>query len=98
METQSLQSNKNSKITVPFYSPPTRLYGQTPAEIIKEARAAVMNTPVIGIKPVFTSRPFTPKEKERVLFGNAKKKTARPPSAFRSVFQNQNLSEMIFDW
>lgn len=77
------QGSKNNKITVPFYSPPTRFHGPTPAEIIKEARAAVMATPAIGIKPVFTSRPFTPKEKERTLFGNLKKKSKRPPSSFR---------------
>ncbi|KAK6620587.1 hypothetical protein RUM43_010879 [Polyplax serrata] len=81
MQTQSQQGNKKNKVLVPFYTPPPRLYGQTPAEIIKEARASVMPTPTIGIRPVFTNRPFTPKDTERTLFGSLKKKSKRPPSS-----------------
>lgn len=83
MQTQSQQGNKKNKVLVPFYTPPPRLYGQTPAEIIKEARASVMPTPTIGIRPVFTNRPFTPKDTERTLFGSLKKKSKRPPSSTR---------------
>lgn len=38
-----------------------------------------------SIKPVQTKRPFTPREKERILFGkNGQAK--RPPSSFRYHF------------
>ena len=83
MQTQFQQGGKKNKTHVPFYTPPPRLYGQTSADIIKEARAAVMTVPAAGIKPVFTSRPFTPKDTERTLFGNIRKKDKRPPSSFR---------------
>jgi len=36
-----------------------------------------------AIKPLQTQRPFTPRDKERHLFGNKKSKTDRPPSSFR---------------
>lgn len=35
-----------------------------------------------SIKPLQTQRPFTPREKERILFGR-KAKSNRPPSSFR---------------
>lgn len=37
-----------------------------------------------SIKPLQTQRPFTPKERERILFGK-KAKSDRPPSSFRYV-------------
>lgn len=36
------------------------------------------------VKPINTQRPFTPKDKQRTLFGR-KTKNPRPPSSFRSV-------------
>lgn len=67
---------------VPFYVAPQRLSLQTPCEIIREARAGVMGgrDGREGLRPVPTSRPFTPKDRERVLFGAARR-GARPPSA-----------------
>lgn len=90
MEVQKKQMTKQSRMAVPFYSPPTRHYGQTPSEIIREARASVMSPPTTGIKPVLTSRPFTPKDRERVLFGNVKR-LSRPPSSFRYIYKHVSL-------
>lgn len=42
------------------------------------------NTPTT-IKPLQTQRPFTPRDKERLLFGK-RNKTNRPPSSFRYIF------------
>ncbi|XP_076064878.1 armadillo repeat-containing protein 2 isoform X2 [Oratosquilla oratoria] len=83
----------------PFYAPPPR---KTSAQIIKEARAALnLNEPIrvgvgvqrVGVKTVQTKRPFTPRERERTLFGGATNTTAkssRPPSSF-------TLSPLHFD-
>ncbi|XP_052739107.1 armadillo repeat-containing protein 2 [Bicyclus anynana] len=71
----------------PFYAAPRR---KTSAEIISEARAAIsaeMSSLASGVggalRPLRTRRPFTPREPQRTLFTeNARKKDARPPSAF----------------
>ncbi|KAJ8954505.1 hypothetical protein NQ318_000736 [Aromia moschata] len=75
-----------SKVSLPFYEPPQR---KTSAEIINEARLAIRESQMAEnnfasptIKPVQTQRPFTPRDKERHLFGK-KAKSNRPPSSFR---------------
>lgn len=50
---------------------------KTSSEIINEAKAA-LNSPLY-VKPLTTSRPFTPRE--RVFFSH--RRTNRPPSAFK---------------
>ncbi|XP_014251201.1 armadillo repeat-containing protein 2 [Cimex lectularius] len=57
-----------------FYRPPSCLL-KTSAEIISEARAEM------ATKPVNTKRPFTPRERQRTLFGSLKAGTSRPPSS-----------------
>jgi hypothetical protein len=81
-----------SKLTVPFYAPPPCVK-KTSAEIISEARASIVhdkegirmeNTRMAAsIRPVNTKRPFTPRERQRTLFGTAQKSSCRPPSSFR---------------
>ncbi|XP_065163837.1 armadillo repeat-containing protein 2 isoform X2 [Atheta coriaria] len=73
-----------SKISLPFYEPPPR---KTSAEIINEARLAIRDSQMAdnsfaatSIKPLQTKRPFTPRDKERLLFGKRTKN--RPPSSF----------------
>ncbi|KAF5303070.1 hypothetical protein FQR65_LT08399 [Abscondita terminalis] len=75
-----------NKATLPFYEPPPR---KTSADIINEAKAAIKDSQMVdnsfsltSIKPLQTQRPFTPREKERILFGR-KNKSNRPPSSFR---------------
>ncbi|KAK4879012.1 hypothetical protein RN001_007158 [Aquatica leii] len=74
-----------NKVTIPFYEPPPR---KTSADIINEAKAAIKDSQMVdnsfsstAIKPLQTQRPFTPREKERILFG-CKTKSNRPPSSF----------------
>jgi hypothetical protein len=74
-----------SKVSLPFYEPPPR---KTSAEIINEARLAIRESQMAEssfistpIKPLQTQRPFTPRNKERLLFGK-KTKSNRPPSSF----------------
>ncbi|KAF5287727.1 hypothetical protein FQA39_LY15747 [Lamprigera yunnana] len=74
-----------NKLTIPFYEPPSR---KTSADIINEAKAAIRDSQMVDntflstcIKPLKTQRPFTPREKERILFGH-KTKFNRPPSSF----------------
>uniref|UniRef100_A0A1Y1L9N7 Armadillo repeat-containing domain-containing protein n=2 Tax=Photinus pyralis TaxID=7054 RepID=A0A1Y1L9N7_PHOPY len=75
----------STKVTSPFYEPPPR---KTSADIINEAKAAIKDSQMVdnsfasaSIKPLQTQRPFTPREKERILFGH-KRKSNRPPSSF----------------
>ncbi|XP_063541220.1 armadillo repeat-containing protein 2 [Cydia strobilella] len=72
----------------PFYAPPRR---KTSAEIISEARAALYGdmsgaSSSAGsggaLRPLRTRRPFTPREPQRVLFGERARRDPRPPSAF----------------
>ncbi|CAH1117951.1 unnamed protein product [Phaedon cochleariae] len=92
MKTQGI-----SKVSPAFYEPPQR---KTSAEIINEARLAIRDSQQIGdnnfappsIKPLQTQRPYTPRDKERLLFGN-KVKTNRPPSSF-SLRYLQNETEL----
>jgi hypothetical protein len=86
-------SNTN-RLTVPFYAPPPNIK-KTSAEIISEARASIIRENegvriestrmAASIRPLNTKRPFTPRERQRTLFGSAHKSTCRPPSSFRSV-------------
>lgn len=81
----------STKVTVPFYAPP--LSGRkTSAEIISEARAAILKASgdkeIIGaLRPIDTKRPFTPRERQRTLFGTVKNSGSfankRPSSSFR---------------
>ncbi|KAJ8918425.1 hypothetical protein NQ315_008122 [Exocentrus adspersus] len=80
-----MKSNPVNKGPSPFYEPPPR---KTSAEIINEARIAIRESQIAenssfaapSIKPLQTQRPFTPRDKERLLFG--KTKANRPPSSF----------------
>ncbi|KYB28497.1 armadillo repeat-containing protein 2 isoform X2 [Tribolium castaneum] len=85
-----------SKVSLPFYEPPPR---KTSAEIINEARLAIRESQMAEssfistpIKPLQTQRPFTPRNKERLLFGK-KTKANRPPSSF-SLRYLQNEAEI----
>ncbi|XP_074039648.1 armadillo repeat-containing protein 2 isoform X2 [Leptinotarsa decemlineata] len=85
-----------SKVSLPFYEPPQR---KTSAEIINEARLAIRESQMAdnnfappSIKPLQTQRPYTPRDKERLLFGN-KTKSNRPPSSF-SLRYLQNETEL----
>ncbi|XP_069164537.1 armadillo repeat-containing protein 2 isoform X2 [Procambarus clarkii] len=80
----------------PFYVPPDR---KTSAQIIREARASLCDTPLVGgagvqrmgVRTVQTKRPFTPRERERTLFsGTVTSRGERPPSSF-------TLSPLHFD-
>jgi len=85
-----------NRLTVPFYAPPPYIK-KTSAEIISEARASIIHENegirlestrmAASIRPVNTKRPFTPRERQRTLFGAAHKSTGRPPSSFRSVIK-----------
>lgn len=52
---------------------------KTSSEIISEAKAAL--NPPLYVKPLTTSRPFTPRE--RIFFCH--RRTNRPPSAFKYI-------------
>jgi hypothetical protein len=85
-----------NRLTVPFYAPPPYIK-KTSAEIISEARASIIRDNegiriestrmAASIRPVNTKRPFTPRERQRTLFGAAHKSTCRPPSSFRLVIK-----------
>ena len=93
--TQLLEQRRQGlEIGTPFYAPPSR---KTSAEIIREARAALqLDDPLrsgasvtrvgpqrAGVKTFNTKRPFTPRERERTLFGGGQSgKGERPPSSF----------------
>nr|CAD7260173.1 unnamed protein product [Timema shepardi] len=92
MTQHSMRTSSSSKLTVPFYAPPPSCK-KTSAEIISEARASIIrgtplsvtvNTSKISatIRPINTKRPFTPREKQRTLFGSSRKTSYRPPSSF----------------
>ncbi|KAG5874097.1 hypothetical protein JTB14_005894 [Gonioctena quinquepunctata] len=92
----TMKSQGISKVSLPFYEPPQR---KTSAEIINEARLALRESQMTdnnfaptSIKPVQTQRPFTPRDKERLLFGSKIKKN-RPPSSF-SLRYLQNETEL----
>ncbi|KAI4465321.1 armadillo repeat containing 2 [Holotrichia oblita] len=81
------QLGGTSKVGLPFYEPPPR---KTSSEIINEAKLAIKGVDAqvtdnsyatSTIKPLQTQRPFTPRDKERLLFGK-KSKPNRPPSSF----------------
>ncbi|KRT79515.1 hypothetical protein AMK59_8475 [Oryctes borbonicus] len=87
-----------SKVGLAFYEPPPR---KTSAEIINEAKLAIKGADAqvtdnsyatSTVKPLQTQRPFTPRDKERLLFGK-KSKPNRPPSSF-SLKYLQNESEL----
>ncbi|XP_066248328.1 armadillo repeat-containing protein 2 isoform X2 [Euwallacea similis] len=79
-----------SKDANDFLSPYQEISSRkTSAEIINEARLAIKESQNVdtnfassAIKPLQTQRPFTPRDKERHLFGNKKPKADRPPSSF----------------
>ncbi|XP_021923025.1 armadillo repeat-containing protein 2 isoform X2 [Zootermopsis nevadensis] len=96
-----------NKLTVPFYAPPP-FVKKTSAEIISEARASIIhdkegirieNTRMAAsIRPVKTKRPFTPRERQRTLFGTAQKSSCRPPSSFSLgylQFQDADLGSSL---
>ena len=84
--------NGKSKAQLAFYEPPACVE-KTSSEIISEARAAIMasgapnlpnpNTSSTVIQPVNTKRPYTPRERQRTLFGLSRGTGQRPPSSFR---------------
>ncbi|KAL3283551.1 hypothetical protein HHI36_006690 [Cryptolaemus montrouzieri] len=69
---------------------------KTSAEIINEARHAIRETQAppdnisshLPIHPIQTQRPFTPRDKERHLFGSKSRTVNRPPSSFRKFNSN----------
>ncbi|GLH08473.1 Uncharacterized protein GBIM_13701, partial [Gryllus bimaculatus] len=86
----------SNKVTVPFYVPPPSVK-KTSAEIINEARASIRKGGTMGIsvspsevgmgfspsvRPLDTKRPFTPRERQRTLFGSSNNYSRRPPSSF----------------
>ncbi|XP_018333923.1 armadillo repeat-containing protein 2 isoform X2 [Agrilus planipennis] len=81
----------------PFYEPPLR---KTSAEIINEAKAILTGTSKMdsctgtNVRPLYTERPFTPKEKDRIFFGKKTRKNNRPPSSF-SLRYLQDQTELI---
>ncbi|XP_059471767.1 armadillo repeat-containing protein 2 [Neocloeon triangulifer] len=83
----SIEKNLTSQVAKPqkvsgppFYAtPPSK---KTSAEIINEARAAVGLR--VGMKAVSTKRPFTPRDKQRSLFGK-NRGSQRPPSSISSL-------------
>ncbi|KAJ4439022.1 hypothetical protein ANN_14978 [Periplaneta americana] len=96
-----------NKLTVPFYAPPPYVK-KTSAEIISEARASIIRDNegiriestrmAASIRPVNTKRPFTPRERQRTLFGTARKSSCRPPSSFSlgyAQFQEADLNSSI---
>lgn len=94
----------SNRLTVPFYAPPPYIK-KTSAEIISEARASIIHENediriestrmAASIRPVNTKRPFTPRERQRTLFGAAHKSTGRPPSSFRSVIKFVSLNVLF---
>lgn len=88
---KKIKSGK-SKAQLAFYEPPTCVE-KTSSEIISEARAAIMaggtpstpnpNPTSTIIQPVNTKRPYTPRERQRTLFGLSRGTGQRPPSSFR---------------
>ena len=89
-----LESHRDMNLSAPFYALPTR---KTSAQIIKEARNDMsikgLTSGVGGmtaamaqrnnVRTVHTKRPFTPRDKERTLFGtSAAVRGERPPSSF----------------
>lgn len=82
------------KLTIPFYAPPPYVE-KTSAEIISEARASIIRDNkgiriqstrmAASMRPVNTKRPFTPRERQRTLFGTMHKSSYRPPSSVRLV-------------
>ncbi|KAL1496983.1 hypothetical protein ABEB36_008021 [Hypothenemus hampei] len=72
---------------------------KTSAEIINEARLAIKESQSLetnfstAIKPLQTQRPFTPRDKERHLFGS-KKPQDRPPSSFSLRYLQNETTEL----
>ncbi|KAF0289180.1 Armadillo repeat-containing protein 2 [Amphibalanus amphitrite] len=76
---------------LPFYALPRAK--KTSAEIIHEARAALGDGRAV-VRTVDTSRPFTPRDRQRTLFGTAQTSptSGRPTSAF-----SMNSLSLSFD-
>lgn len=76
MEPTPPKGQRNRKfVNRPFYEP----HKKTSAEIIADARS--------NVRTLDTSRPYTPAESSRTLFGNnGKQREGRPPSACRYRF------------
>jgi len=96
----SSQGGKAQKDFGPFYAAPT--CKKTSVEIINEARAAVglhqqAGGLRVGMKAVSTKRPFTPRDKQRSLFGK-NRGPQRPPSSisrFALLFVSMATSSLI---
>ncbi|XP_045470779.1 armadillo repeat-containing protein 2 isoform X2 [Harmonia axyridis] len=98
MKNQNFHISGNGKFSASIFEPSHR---KTSAEIINEARHAIKETHTPAenvlinpaVHPIQTKRPFTPREKERHLFGNKSKTANRPPSSF-SLRYLQNESDL----
>ncbi|XP_050309639.1 armadillo repeat-containing protein 2 isoform X2 [Anthonomus grandis grandis] len=95
-----LSKPKNPVNFSPGYSDGQSSTRKTSAEIINEARLAIKECQnpetsysSSGIKPLQTQRPFTPRDKERHLYGSKKAKGDRPPSSF-SLRYLQNETDL----
>ncbi|KAJ8929682.1 hypothetical protein NQ314_017609 [Rhamnusium bicolor] len=78
----SMKSHGINKVSLPFYEPPQR---KTSAEIINEARLAIRESQMAennfappAIKPLQTQRPYTPRDKERLLLRYLQNETELP--------------------
>ncbi|XP_044752199.1 armadillo repeat-containing protein 2 isoform X2 [Coccinella septempunctata] len=95
---QNFHISGSGKFSTSIFEPSHR---KTSAEIINEARHAIReiqphpDTTMINpaVHPLQTQRPFTPREKERHLFGNKSKTVNRPPSSF-SLRYLQNETDL----
>ncbi|KAK9869486.1 hypothetical protein WA026_003240 [Henosepilachna vigintioctopunctata] len=102
MKNKNFHISGNGKFSTSIFEPSHR---KTSAEIISEARHAITehvseNQPPMdstlanqSVHPVQTQRPFTPRDKERHLFGNKTKGLNRPPSSF-SLRYLQNETDL----
>nr|XP_032527297.1 armadillo repeat-containing protein 2 isoform X2 [Danaus plexippus plexippus] len=92
-----MMGERIKRVGAPFYAPPRK----TSAEIISEARAAITadmsGASGLGLRPLRTRRPFTPREPQRTLLSDTRRVDIRPTSGFDLKYQTvQESSEDAF--
>nr|XP_032527300.1 armadillo repeat-containing protein 2 isoform X4 [Danaus plexippus plexippus] len=93
-----MMGERIKRVGAPFYAPPRK----TSAEIISEARAAITAADMsgasgLGLRPLRTRRPFTPREPQRTLLSDTRRVDIRPTSGFDLKYQTvQESSEDAF--
>ncbi|XP_061382341.1 armadillo repeat-containing protein 2 isoform X4 [Danaus plexippus] len=93
-----MMGERIKRVGAPFYAPPRK----TSAEIISEARAAITAADMsgasgLGLRPLRTRRPFTPREPQRTLLSDTRRVDTRPTSGFDLKYQTvQESSEDAF--